>query len=194
MAISPMSLQQIIDEADVLVPNSINVDNKIKWLNEINVGFFEVVKIPKIIFFNTVANQSIVTLTGQQLAMRNIDRVMVGSSIYRSLQLEDVSAGNYGYVFDEPNSLTLDPAPSSVVKGYVRSMQSATRTFTAVSPAPGTQFPEAPEAYHEIYVLGLAEKIAKAQDDVVKANNYGADYRAKLLIAQQNYLKAGTPV
>jgi hypothetical protein len=193
MPVSPLSLQKIIDEAEILVPNSINLQQKIKFLNELNVYFFEVVKIPKIAYFNTVANVSTVVIPGVQIALRNIDRVMVGTSIYKSLQLDDVPPGNYGFVFDEPGTLTLDPAPVSVVKGYVRYLQSATTTFSDTGTPPLTGlFPEAPEAYHELFVLGLSEKIAKAQDDVAKANNYGGDFRAKLSIAQQNYMRSPT--
>lgn len=180
-----MNLQEIMDDASTLVPNSFQVSQRILWLNELNRVFFEVVKIPKVHFLSAIANTPGYALPND-VTFRNIDRVMVGTTIYRSYQLEDVPAGNTGWTFDDTtHQLTLDPAPAYASSGHVRYMQASVTTFIVTAPA--SQTPDAPVPYQSSYVLGLAERMALALDDIAKASNYGQQYRALLAVAQSNY-------
>lgn len=182
-----MNLQEIMDEANVLVPNSFTTAQKISWLNELNRTFFEVVKIPLLHFFSATAGTSSFTMPST-ITVRNVDRVMVGTLIYRSFQMEDVPPGNAGWSLDETTyALTLHPAPSTTESAYVRFMRAAATTYTTTTPA--SQTPEAPTAYHEFYIYGLAEKMALSMDDTAKANNFGQQYRSLLVVAQSNYVQ-----
>lgn len=185
----PLTLQQIITEADTLVPNAYTPSDKIPWLNAINQEFFDVVKIPITAAFTTVSGTKTYTLTGT-IKEKNIDKVMAGHLKYRSLNYEDVQPGQNYFTFDESSKmLTLSAAPSSAgLRGIVRHRKATVTTFTAVSLG---ATPDAPDEYHWIYVLGLAEYIAKASGRETDSTNYGNQYRAALNVAAQNYQKEG---
>lgn len=182
-----LTLQQIITDADVLVPNGYD-DNiqKVVWLNAVNGEFFDVVKIPKSATFSTVSGTKDYTLTGK-IKEKDIDKVMAGHLKYRSLNYEDVQPGQNYFTFDEAsNLLTLSSPPSQTsLTGIARYYKSATSIYTVS--AIGSTYPDAPEEYHWIYALGLAEYIAKANEEDAKAANYGGQYRAALATAASNY-------
>lgn len=182
---------EIITEADILVPNEYVAADKVPWLNALNQEFFDVVKIPQTATFTTTAATKTYTLTGT-IKEKNIDKVMAGYLKYRSLNYEDVQPGQNYFTFNESsNVLTLSSAPSqSGVSGIARYAKSAVTTFTVAAVA--TQTPDAPGEYHWIIVLGLAEYIAKANEEDEKASNYGGQYRAALQTAAQNYQKEAT--
>lgn len=176
-----------MDDASTLVPNAFTTAQKVLWLNDLNRIFFETVKIGKVSPFNALSGVSDYILT-TDVALRNIDRVVVGTAIYRSLQLEDVPPGNNGWTFNETNAtLTLSPPPPYATPAYVRYMQTPVTVFTTTTPT--GQIPDAPLAFHDTYVLGLAERMALSLDDIAKSSNFGQQYRSLLNVAQANYLR-----
>lgn len=178
-----LTLTQIISEADLLVPNTLDTAQKVLLLNELNNEFFEVVPIPAIHNFVTVAGQNVYALN-PQIRSNKVGSVIVGNTIYESMQYENVRPGHNFWVI-ESNNLTLSPSVTvSGQPGVVKYTKIATSTFTTGGL---TVNPDAPGEYHWIYVLGLCELLAKAMNDVTLANNYGSDYRAQLSLAQQNY-------
>lgn len=180
-----LTLQNIISEADVLVPNAYSPPDKVSWLNAINQDFFSIVKIPLTASFNAMIGTAEYTLPTDVRA-KNIDKVMVGLTKYRSMLEEDVQpAQNYWLFNDTTKKLTLTPAPYKNEPGIVRYHMIATTTFTSGSL---TAQPDAPPEYHWIYVIGLCSKIAKAQDDIAKANNYMSEFQNALNVAAQNYV------
>lgn len=184
-----MKLDEIIALADKYVPNSgFTPADKVKWITEINNNFFEVVKIAQVYPFNAVKNTADYTLPAT-IDLRNIDRIIVGTSTYESLQLTEVPPGQNGWTYDEATrKLTLLPAPAYDAPSYVRYAKKGTAAFVDTLL---TASPEAPDPYHHLYALGLAEFMALAMDDVVKAQNYGQQYRSQLTIAQANYQRGG---
>lgn len=54
-----MKVSDIIAEADTLVPNNAPSANKVVQLNSLVTDFFNVVNIPKVFKFTTVAGQSV---------------------------------------------------------------------------------------------------------------------------------------
>lgn len=191
-----LTTKEIIIEADALVPNgyvgagaiSWLSPEKIAWLNALNQEFFDVVKIPDTKTFTSVSGTTAYTLTGT-IKEKNIDKVMVGTLKYRSLNYEDVQPAQNWFTFNEStNLLTLSTAPSrSSLPGLVRAYQSSTTNFTTANVV--TASPDAPAEYHWIYVLGMAEYIAKANIEDAKALNYGTQYQNALAVAAQNYQK-----
>lgn len=183
-----LTLQQIMSEADVLVPNAYTSADKVSWLNSINQDFFNVVKIPLIFRFSTVSNQSDYQLPTDARA-KNIDLVQTKYTMYLSLVDEIVVSPTQSYwTFDDATKkITLTPAPPlDGWPGVVRYHRIATTNF--VSNNLGAQ-PDAPPEYHWIYTIGLCARIAKAQDDLAKATNYESDYRNALNTAAANYAK-----
>lgn len=180
-----MTGQEILAEADVLVPNAFTTQQKIDWLNDVQREFFEVVKVPGVYSFAATAGQNSVTLpTG--VVGRNIVMVMVGTTQYRPVQYDDgFRPGLNYYTFDDTTrQLTFNPPPAVAGQGLIRYFRVPTQTFTSANLS---QQAEAPAEYHEALVLGLAMRIAKAQNDVALGNNYMAEYMAMLQVAQQNF-------
>lgn len=185
-----LTLQEIITEADTLVPNAYVNADKVPWLNAINQEFFDVVKIPITANFTTTAGTKVYNLSNV-VKEKNADKVMAGSLKYRSLNYEDVQPAQNWFTIDETtNQITLSSAPSrSGQIGIVRHRKSSATLFTTANVT--TAIPDAPSEYHWIIVLGLAEYIAKANEEDEKAANYGGQYRAALATAAQNFQKEG---
>lgn len=179
-----MNLQEILNEADVMVPNPYGVPDKVAWLNAINQEFFNVVKIPLLHVMASTASSEY-TLPNTVRA-KNINLVQVGMTNYRSILDEDVRPGQNSWSFDDTTfKLTLTPAPYQAgLPIRVRYHRTATSTFTSSAL---TVTPDAPLEYHWLYVVGLCSRVAKAMDDLAKANNYENDFRAGLNVASANY-------
>lgn len=178
-----LTITEIIEEADIRVPNSFSLPEKIDWINQVNQEFFDVVKIPDIKTFTPNGTLTAFTLENDVKA-KNITKVRTNNTIYKSMLYENVNPGHNYFVYnDSTNSLQLTPAPKAGT-GFVVYNKIGTTNYTTGNVS---ETPDAPSEYHWIYILGLAERIAKAMNDVTLANNYAADYRNNLMLAQQNY-------
>lgn len=180
-----MDIKTIIEEADIRVPNAFSNDQKVDWLNEVNNEFFDIVKIPKV---HSMATDGVLTQFTVPTDMRekNIRKVVVGSTFYRSMIYENVTTSFNYYILDEAtNKLALEPKPP-VSKLIVIYDQIATNPFLASNL---TMEPSAPKEYHWLFILGLAVRIAKAMNDAGLANNYENDFKNNLAVAQQNFIR-----
>lgn len=183
-----ITLQDIITEADILVPNAYSISEKVPWLNAINQDFFSVVKIPLIANFNTIANTKDYKLSTGVRA-KNIDKVIVGMNKYRSLLEEDVQpTQNYWIFNDSTNEITINPAPYMNGSGIVRYHQISTSTFLSTNL---TVNPDAPPEYHWTYVPALCAKLALAQDDSTKAANYEGQQMSAWNTAAKEFANKG---
>lgn len=185
--------QQIITEADTLVPNASGIDDKCGWLNEVNAMFFEVVLIPQAVKFTTVPASPTVSLSAAAtpLKARKVDRVIVGTVKYLDFLHRDVPPGQSYFTIDDSgatSTITLTPNPPTAQQSIIRYFKVAGSPITASNYAATAM--DAPGEYGWIYVLGLAERIAKAIPDVALANNYAADFQRQLLIAKQSFQNA----
>lgn len=179
-----MNIQEIISEADILVPNAVDRAQKIMWLNVINTDFFNVVKIPTTIKFTATAGESNYSIPG--LSEKDIDRVSVGVFWYTKLNYDELTTQSY-FTYDN-DTLTLEPAPFRASVGLVRARKSATTTFTT---GELTAQPDVPKEYHWTLIPALASYLANTEDDSVKANNYESQYKAAWNVASQNYQVEG---
>ncbi len=181
-----LTIQQIFDEVDTLIPNPFDNAKKLTWVNELNREFFEVVKIPIVYEFQTVSETSSYDLPADVRSNR-ISRVQMDSTLYNSMQYEETKPGhNYWSFNDVTKKINLFPKPSISGKtAIVRYQKISSSTYVTATLT--SQSPDAPEEYHWAYVLGMCERVAKAMNDVSLANNYGSDYKNLLALAQQNY-------
>lgn len=184
-----LNLQQIISEADILVPNVLAPAEKVTQLNAINSDFFNGVKIPVVSRFTAVSDQPNYPLPTDVRA-KNIDLVECGLLRYRDLLSDDITPTQIAYSFDDSTSkLTLSPAPyQNGLQGIVRYRRFGTNTFTSGNLSAS---PDAPTEYHWTYVLALAAWIAQTQDDAAKAAMYEAQYKSAWSVAAQNYQTGG---
>ncbi|SDW30490.1 hypothetical protein [Paenibacillus sp. PDC88] len=184
-----MNINEIISEADLLVPNEMAVADKIIWLNALNQDFFNVVKIPKITRFECISGQSDYALPAD-VRQKNIDLVMIGMFPYMSLDRGEVAPAQNAYTFDDTTrTLSLFPAPYDSLTGFLRYHRVATTTFVSSSLSVS---PDAPEEYHWTFIPALSSMLANSQDDSVKAANYENQYKAAWNVAAQNYQAGGS--
>lgn len=182
-----LTMTEVIAQADILVPNGNSTADKMLWLNEVNNKFFSVVKIPLIATFTTAIGVDSPSAFVAGVQANSINKVQIGNSIYKSYLHEDVRPNNNYFTFvDSTRVMTIVPTPTAVLPGIVRYFRTATTTYVDSAPSLALG-PDAPSEYHFVYIFGLAQKIAEAQEDVSKANNYGSSFNGNLLIAQQNY-------
>lgn len=182
---SYLNIQQIITEADILVPNDVQTADKVVALNGFNQDFFNVVKIPRVISFAPVIDQSDYILSAE-VRLKNIDLVSVGVIRYRELLPSTANPLQNTLTFDDSSHvLTLRPAPyASDLQGLIRYARIATTTFTADNLSSA---PDAPEEYHWSFIPALASYLANTQDDAIKAANYEVQYKAAWNVAAQAY-------
>lgn len=182
MALTALTLRNLIDEADIRVPNAFPDAQKVDWLNEVNAEFFDIVKIPKVTTIVTDGAASSFTIP-TDCVEKNIIKVVLGSNYYRSMIYEDITAAQNYYYIDNTGKISFTPKPplgsAIVVYNQIQTTSFISTTLTAI--------PDAPSEYHWIYILGLATRIAKSMNDVNLANNYENDFKSNLAIAQQNF-------
>lgn len=182
-----MDLKTILEEADIRVPNAFSPAQKVDWLNEVNYEFFDIVKMPKVV---KIASEPATTdyMLPFDCRKKNIRKVVVGSTYYRSMDYEEITAGYNWYTFDDPTHYLLLSSVPQIGQDVIVVYDIANTTpFLATNML---DEPQAPPEYHWIYILGLCTRIAKAMNDVVLANNYDNDYKGNLAIAQQNFLRS----
>lgn len=185
-----MNLQSIINEADILVPNEVEVGDKLIVLDSLNRDFFNVVKIPRVVPFTPVKDQPSYTLPAY-VRLKNIDLVMCGVIKYKELIPSTTHPMHNTFTYDDSTySLTLRPAPyQNGLQAIVRYNRIATTTFEFDNLL---ATPDCPLEYHFSFVLGLASYLANTQDDGIKASNYENQYKSMWNVAAQNYAKEVT--
>lgn len=179
-----LSIQEIINEADIRVPNPFDSSQKVTWLNEVNNEFFEIVRIPKVYRFLIVGGTDTYNMP-PSVNSQLVEIVRNQSVLYESVQYEVVSPGRSSwFIDDDTKKLILYPRPSINGEGVVLYRKQADTSFLLSNL---TARPDAPPKYHWAYILGLCERIAKAMNDVTLANNYASDYRNQLALAQEEF-------
>lgn len=180
-----MNIQQIVDEADILVPNELSSAEKIVFLNNIHQDFFNVVKISRILNFSVVKDQSnyVIDIGVRE---KNIDVVHVGVIKYKRLLSNTPNPLQNTYVFDDiSHSINLSPAPyQEGIQGLMKYYYISTINFSG---SDLTVTPDAPLEYHWTYSIALASYVANAMDDAGKSAMYETQYKAAWNKAAQNY-------
>lgn len=185
-----MNIQEIINEADNLVPNNVDSSQKIVWLNAINQDFFNVVKIPVTKSMDAIKNQSTYVID-DNIREKNIFNVRVGHFFYRSINYTTDFINDTGYMLDDDiHTLTLLPAPYTNGQLLIGYFKIGKTTYTTNDT---TKSPDAPTEYHWTYIPALAAYLAKTEDDAIKASNYETEYKSAWNVAAQNY-QVGEPM
>lgn len=179
------TVQQVINEADLLVPNVNTIQQKIDQLNNITNEFYNNVKIPEHTFFNVIKNQTNYTITGAKIKEKDIENVQVGFLNYRSNEHADTfNTGNRFTFNDSTNELVITPPYTKNDTGIIRHYRCKNKTYTSDNM---NEEIDAPEEFQQTFVNALASWIALTQDDITRASIYEANYRSTWNAASQNY-------
>lgn len=162
-----MLLQDILEEADMLAPNAVSQDRKIRYINEIQRRIYRDYPLNLVsYFFYTVANQTNYTLPSD-CNEENIEAIFIDNNEWYYHTMEDKSVNGYGY-FIENGDIILAQTPTTQMEGYITYRQAPADLTATDLP---NEVPFMPD-YHELYVLGLAAKLAMLQGNFGDAEQY----------------------
>lgn len=152
-----MLLQEILDDVDTYVPNSIPAIRKIKWINEIQNQLYRDYVLPDAIFpFTTVTNMQLYTLP-IDCAEDRIDSVVIDNNEERYIS----SPHRHTLIIDayywtiQTGVLFINPIRTAGLQGYVYYKPSP----SVLSESNLQESPTFPKDYHEILVFGCALKV-----------------------------------
>jgi len=166
-----MLLQDILEEADLYVPNALSQTQKIRYINEVQRKLYRSFPLElNTYFFYTIPGTASYVLPSN-CSEENIKSVFVdGKEYYYRTQEDRVSSGHV-YVLGG-GEIILGITPTSETEGYVN--YDATPIDLTVDDLASE--PPFLSDYHELLVLGLAEKLAMVSKDFQTAQQYAARF------------------
>lgn len=183
MVFNIKTVQQVINEADILVPNVLSVQQKLDQLNNLTNEFYNNVKVPSVISFSMENGTEVVPV--YDMRDKDINYVQAGFLVYKND--DHVGTFNTGNRFDydnETRTLTLKPSYPKAVECVVRYYKSQSKIYTTSNLDTDI---DAPSEFQQSFVPALASWIALTQDDISRASVYEAQYRSVWNAASQNY-------
>jgi hypothetical protein len=152
-----MKLSEILEDADLLVPNALTITQKIRYFNQIQKQLYRDYPMPtKSDLFYTEAGVSLYDIYVQP------DRVI---SVYINddeYTLQDVTDTNQGKVYTfMDGELFIQPPPDSVYEGYILYEGEAEPLTEDELDSEPSLLPD----FHELFVYGIAEKLAMVAQD-----------------------------
>jgi len=178
-----MTLQEILDDVDSRIANSVSISKKVKWINLVQRQLFRDYPLPEAIDrFNTVPNLAVYPLPND-CAEDRITNVTVGGDKYDYQSPNEEAHGQFWTII--VGQLMIYPTPTSVkeVMLYYRPRHNE------LSENNLDEVPNFPEDYHELLVYGCAERVAQVQRDVDMVNNFAASFAELAEKARRKFKK-----
>jgi hypothetical protein len=152
-------LKEILSEVDLLVPNSVNKENKITFINQIqNELFREIHPKTNSYLFRTVPGTEIYKLP-DDCSGDNLLEVYVNGNEYQEKGKDDQNHGNlYSIVND---SILIQPTPDAYYESYFYYYARPSQlTIDNLNVSP-----DIPSDFHELLTIGCAKKTAFIMKD-----------------------------
>lgn len=179
------TIQQIVDDADKLVPNVVPVQDKVAQINNIERDFYANVKVPDVHYFNFTKGQSTYNLTGTDLKSKDIEVIQTSVLNYRQDKNTGTFNTNNKFTFnDNTKELKLSPAPTFSGEGRVMYYKNSTSNYTM---SDLNTVINIPEEFQQTIIYALCAWVALTQDDISKATVHETKYRSDWNAASQNY-------
>lgn len=151
-----MILSEILGDVNLLVPNSINEPAKVRWLNQIQRQMYRDYAFPDTSHtFYTEPERSLYVVP-DNCERDRITSVVVGNEeyLYRSID-QDVSGHCFSIIEDK---LWIYPTPNREVDAYLNYRPRPRDMRVEMQ----TAKPDFPEDFHELLILGVAVRVARA--------------------------------
>lgn len=176
-----MLLSEILEDADLLVPNSLTTEQKIRYFNQIQKQLYRDFPMPiKSDLFYTEPGVSLYDISIQP------DRVISVFINDKEYNLQDVRDDNYGNVYTfMDGELFVQPEPDGEYEGYILyegEAEPMTEDDLEVEP---TLLPD----FHELFVLGVAEKLSMVMKDYKTAGELRTRFQLVVQEAKQKIYK-----
>lgn len=180
-----MTLRQIVDEADINVPNVFTDAQKVQWLDQLQRQLYREFTLPEQV-------EQLETVTG--VFFYSLPSYIIPNRI-KSVVLTDADGDNpqkYDYAMGHETVrdyiyIVLETATETKIGIHPRPTESGRLIFITFEDGPNTLsasdmttvprfFPD----YHGLLVDGLSRTIAQKMNDVARANNYDANFQEAL--------------
>lgn len=158
-----MKLHEILLDANLLVPNSINDETKVRWLNQDQRQLYRDFGFPDISEPFTAEIDVQLYILPENCSRERITSVIVNGEEYAYVTLEDDLNGNSWTIIEE--KLWIHPAPKQDSPAYLNYRPRPSDMRVDMQ----EEEPDFPSDFHEILVLGIGIRLARAQADTNKA-------------------------
>lgn len=158
-----MLLKDIILDANLLVPNSINDSSKVRWLNEIQSQLYRDFAYPNTVHQFPVEIGIDLYPLPKNCSRERITSVIVDEDIYDYRTLDQDITERCWTLVD--GFLFIHPVPNRTAEGLLNYRPGPQEMRIDMQDVE----PEYPKDFHEVLVYSIAAKIARSQQDSNKA-------------------------
>lgn len=151
-----MILSEILSDVDLLVPNSINDMTKVRWLNQIQRQMYRDYAFPDTSHaFYTEPGRSLYVVP-DNCERDRITGVVVGNDVYEYRSIDQDAAGYCFSIIED--KLWINPTPNREIESYLNYRPRPRDMRVEMQDAK----PDFPEDFHELFVLGVGVRVARA--------------------------------
>lgn len=183
------TITELLTDIDLRYRNSFTTDQKVKWMNIVQVQIFQKVRHEaEPFYFTTVATQAFYPLPSD-CDFKGVKQVAIetkaSSGEYRPLEYVSVesterfSEKDYFYSIQGESNLFLNPIPTSTDEGK-RVYIYYNKKPAELSSSNTSATPDLEENFHELLVLGTLERIAMSRGEYEDKNNFANDFNLLL--------------
>lgn len=185
------TVQQLIDTINAEYRNTFTTVQKVSWMNTVQDQIFQKVRHEAIPYsFTTVADNAFYPLPAD-CDFKGIKQVVIetkaGSERYDDLPFISIESNVRlsdmvpFYSIQDGSNLFINPIPTDETEGKTVYLYYNKMPNELLSTATGlTATPDLEEQFHELLVLGVMERIARARGEIEDKNNFAADFNALL--------------
>ena len=164
-----MTLEEILQEVDIRVSNTVSRDTKVRWVNQIQKRLYRVFRYPPSYYeFQTVPQQADYPLPADCAEDQILDIIYDGSSIPRFSPGHRIP-GQYSWSI-YAGFLRIQPTPIMAVPVTIVYVPK----YTDLSNDEDVS--KLPEDFHEILVVGCAARVAQASDNPQLASSLSQEF------------------
>ncbi len=176
-----MLLKEILLDANLLVPNTLSDEYKVRWLNEIQGQLYRDFTFPDIsLAFTTEAGKNFYVLP-TDCSRERITSVIVDETHYEYRTI-DQNITEYCWTIMDDRDLFLYPAPTQNVTAFLNYRPRPQNMSIDMQ----EEKPDFAEDFHEVLVYGIAVRIARALQNTNRAIELKATFDELHEKAQQN--------
>lgn len=168
--VKTLQLKEILTEVDLLAPNSVSQEHKIRFINQIQNELFREIHVKTAVYsFNTVPGTELYDLAAD-CQPENVLNVYVNDKEYSKKTFDDSNFGNLYMMVN--GQLQIRPTPDAIYEGqiyyYANPIQLSATNLDTV--------PDLPSDFHELLSIGCAKKVAMAMKDFDSMKVFAEQY------------------
>lgn len=173
-----MKLSELLGQVDTLVPNSILLDTKIAWMNQVQSQLYRDYPLSEAVKIYAIRRDQQLYALPEDCPEDRISRLVIETSQGKETipfvpAASDSEYDLYRFWTLVSGTLMIYPAPKEDMNGFLYYNARPAELSSAMM----DQQPTFPRDFHELLVLGCASRVAKSLADVNRAAVFDQDYR-----------------